>query len=465
MMCRVIGLPVGRAVPEGFAIRVADRLSDQCTNGLDVPTHESFAICTFSSGLGEGSYPLATSLDGATFQDSMHEAPVGVARLVCSQEACTTPITMQSLGGRDLTRRPLLLIVDTARLVADGTLKPDCSDLRVRNFDLSRDLAIWLEEGTCGRSRTIVWVLDPLWGPVDAEHERFSELYVLHGNADWQSQSDRNALFPFFALGTSMWLKADTLDLADGAALSEWADTSDGADRPATQSDSGARPVFRAGTSDSFPVVEFDGVDDRMVVPSMIAQSEASVFVVYRNDASGDTAWPRLVSAGTAGQNDYETGVAVFPELGSDNRPLPFPDGAVASAWSPGVRELGSFTIASGFEGGAFFQGGIAEVLMFDADVGWHTGREVESYLSVKYRLLEGLPTATVEYDQTRDICEDGVGPIDPGTGGAPPGTDAAATDDGCGCRLPAQREPSGRWLALGLAALALALRRNRRTR
>lgn len=82
--------------------------------------------------------------------------------------------------------------------------------------------------------------------------------------------------------GLAMWFKADTLGLADGTAVSTWADQSGNA-LDLTQATSGNRPLCKTAILNGLPVVRFDGVNDyliRTTANALFTSSAYSIFVV-----------------------------------------------------------------------------------------------------------------------------------------------------------------------------------------
>ena len=63
-----------------------------------------------------------------------------------------------------------------------------------------------------------------------------------------------------------IWLRADTLGLADNDAVGTWPDES-GFGNDAVQSTGSLKPLFRTGIQNGLPIVRFDGTDDEMDIP------------------------------------------------------------------------------------------------------------------------------------------------------------------------------------------------------
>ena len=87
--------------------------------------------------------------------------------------------------------------------------------------------------------------------------------------------------------GMALWLKADSLDLADGDAVTSWKDVS-GNGHEFTQATASAQPTYRASDSDfnNMPVVDCDGTNDLLSVAfsEELNTAQMSLFVVATSD-------------------------------------------------------------------------------------------------------------------------------------------------------------------------------------
>jgi hypothetical protein len=70
--------------------------------------------------------------------------------------------------------------------------------------------------------------------------------------------------------GLTLWLNSTSLALTNGAAVASWNDDS-GSGNTVTQGTSSQRPTFQTGQFNGRPCVRFDGVDDNLIAPSLIA--------------------------------------------------------------------------------------------------------------------------------------------------------------------------------------------------
>lgn len=78
--------------------------------------------------------------------------------------------------------------------------------------------------------------------------------------------------------GLSSWWKADTLALADGAAVSTWADSS-GATNPLVQATTASQPIFKVNRRNGLPAVNFNG--SHVLTATGITGDTFTSFVVF----------------------------------------------------------------------------------------------------------------------------------------------------------------------------------------
>lgn len=72
-----------------------------------------------------------------------------------------------------------------------------------------------------------------------------------------------NVAPPFSVVGLRLWLKANSLALADDSPVDAWADSS-GSGNDVTQGTGMKRPTFKTNQLNGLPVVRFDGIDDTL---------------------------------------------------------------------------------------------------------------------------------------------------------------------------------------------------------
>lgn len=131
--------------------------------------------------------------------------------------------------------------------------------------------------------------------------------------------------------GLAMWWKADAIGgLSDGDPVSTWADSS-GNSRDLTQTGT-ARPTYKTGILNSLPVVRFDASDDFLTRTETLSFTAAEVFIVFKVDNDPP--------AGIA-----QTGLWNFSDDGALNGHYPYFDGTFYDAFGSTARKtLGDLT-------------------------------------------------------------------------------------------------------------------------
>lgn len=222
--------------------------------------------------------------------------------------------------------------------------------------------------------------------------------------------------------GLNLWLKADTLTLANAAVVPTWADRS-GSANDASQGTNGARPTFKSNAVNGKPAVVFDGSSKFMTVAnhaSLNVTSGQSVFAVYKPTSA--IAGSVLVSKSTSsalndgwGLSDLDgtgTGWGFFVNNAFSHRVLDttatgsfvllagvfdgndlwlYKDGTQVSSMSYAAAistSSGALTLGAA-PGGAsdFFAGELAEFLSYGDNLNNTDRQAVEDYLSTKYGL------------------------------------------------------------------------------
>ncbi len=199
--------------------------------------------------------------------------------------------------------------------------------------------------------------------------------------------------------GLKLWLKADSLALADGNPVSTWTDSS-GNGNDATGS-STARPTYKTAIVGGKPVVRFDGSND-VLATSFVTPSAHTIFVVYNRTNLSP------IGSGPGGDGPLWRGTNVWPSISSGFATLSTTiytgawsylaltwNGTSTStgAWLNGadVFTLSSFPVAAtdplqlGSSLDGFYSGDIAEVCVFDSLLNTTDRQLVENYFHTKY--------------------------------------------------------------------------------
>ncbi len=186
-----------------------------------------------------------------------------------------------------------------------------------------------------------------------------------------------------------LWLSSDDVDgnglpdsLADGSFVEDWKDKSNGGYLVQQASGSSARPTFKSQAIGSRGVIRFDGLNDNLYVTSAIQSvgDEVSVFVVAQREGGLD--------AQTNGQNARILGSSEFDLLAGS-----------ANGFAPKIFKFFDanktiMNVKFGREDltqSDFFQGDIAEVLVFNRYLTSSESLKVEGYLAHKWRATDTL--------------------------------------------------------------------------
>lgn len=221
--------------------------------------------------------------------------------------------------------------------------------------------------------------------------------------------------------GLKLWLKADALSLNNNDPVATWTDSS--GNNNAVQATAGAKPLFKTSILNGKPVIRFDGVDDNLLAAlssnlntstltaymvavrrGVNAHTSAMVFAETGNDESGNAALFSYEGAASDRLSAYRGGFLSFktPHPGN-NVPYLFAtkfDGTNNTSYFNGtgqtpVANSGAFNfpwvyLGSRFFGGTpsfFFNGDIAEVLLFNTAHSDSNRNAIESYLNSRWAI------------------------------------------------------------------------------
>lgn len=220
---------------------------------------------------------------------------------------------------------------------------------------------------------------------------------------------------PTVSVAASQWFKADALALSDGASVASWTDSA-ASPQPVAQATGGNQPIFKTNIVAGKPVVRFDGVNDVLSGGKAWTQG-FTVLAVVRQAATGGN-YPIVGSPLGGNQVRIDTTSKLVTIItnsatmaqGTVAISNPTTQFHVLSASSPssaGIRNVklvvdgASETIASGGTnttagqamcvgandpvGSPFFNGDIAEIVRYDAELSDADRRSVEAYLAAKY--------------------------------------------------------------------------------
>jgi hypothetical protein len=230
-----------------------------------------------------------------------------------------------------------------------------------------------------------------------------------------------------------MWLKADSItDVADGEPVAKWDDTSANMLFSA-QAEAAKRPVWIRNAIGGKPAVRFDGEDDSLMVDYcrglLYSYYNSTLFAVVRTDKGGSIISHGHTNMAVSAHNDgtllYASAYAEFPSgehqwpavqstktsavpLGAANvltMRRTSPDSSGTALFINGLRDDNGTAIgyhpmnsANGFIGAGytgkrnFWQGDIAEIILYGRDLSDEELNSVESYLEAKYRIRRRSP-------------------------------------------------------------------------
>lgn len=225
------------------------------------------------------------------------------------------------------------------------------------------------------------------------------------------SQSSAMGPFDPMSLSPSLWLKADALGLADGAAVASWTDSSGNA-RHATQATGTKQPTQQTNELNGLPSVLFDGVDDRLVSGALLADASRTIFLVARMAVAADlryimgVASQAQVASRTGGTTGWSwvadnaggvqaisatvsTAAGVVTISGASNASMAtYLNGIAGAAFDPhdnwGVASISLF-LGSRSDDLAHANVHVFEVLVYDTTLSAGDRTNVEGYLKTKW--------------------------------------------------------------------------------
>lgn len=214
------------------------------------------------------------------------------------------------------------------------------------------------------------------------------------------------AFNPLSIPGLKVWLKADSLGLADGTAVQTWLDSS-GNGNTASQATVGLRPVFKTGIVGNLPVVRFAQASTQWLATAAfgasLSQPNTIVLVASTTGPAGDhyvhdglttnnrhafiyTAQTVSTYAGTqitAGAS-VGTGPHIFTCFYNGASSSVFKDGVSYISGAAGANPLDGLTVGSRFnqQAGTFLDGDLEEILIYNALLTTAQQRYLEAGLS-----------------------------------------------------------------------------------
>ncbi len=212
-----------------------------------------------------------------------------------------------------------------------------------------------------------------------------------------------------------LWLASDSGVDTSGGKVSEWFDKS-GNSNNATQSTSADEPSYQASVINSKPALSFDGTSTYLALPSAaslgLQNSDYEMFIVAKSSSSslqfveGGTAGnyelqlngssgARFIPAGSnyldeGNSNDYTNGLAhIFELKASSSEGIIRVDGSAGGYVLSNTQssDAGNLVIGRRGDGSYFFNGDIAEIIIYNANLTSSQRLAVANYLSQKYNI------------------------------------------------------------------------------
>ena len=212
--------------------------------------------------------------------------------------------------------------------------------------------------------------------------------------------------------GLQLWLAADRgLSLSDGDPVGTWPDQS-GNGNDAAQATAAKKPTYKVNIVNGKPVVRGDGTDDYLATSafaSALTQPNTILVVGSMNNAEGDVAYFHdgiidtdrnaflsyiadtpdgyLLHAGlnlsTAGipKSAFHIWISLFNEAESKL----WEDNGEKLSGDAGVHSLTGLCLLAKYDGTASLDGDIAEVAIYDSDIGAANRVSLFQYASNKY--------------------------------------------------------------------------------
>jgi hypothetical protein len=234
--------------------------------------------------------------------------------------------------------------------------------------------------------------------------------------------SQASAFSPTDIAGCQLWLDADAITgLTDGDPVATWSDQS-GNSNDATQSTSGARPLYKTSIINGKPVLRFDGTDDCLVQTYEDFQDDNyTVFIVskttnttngdnwYLSNTNSSTNYPFLLIGNSTttlcflNRDDAQhvisiekTNMTANPYLLTTKRSASNSHSFYinGSLFSTDTTDIGTTTTDSYRIGANVMKGevryadcDIAEILIYDTALSDTDRAKVETYLNDKYNI------------------------------------------------------------------------------
>ena len=203
--------------------------------------------------------------------------------------------------------------------------------------------------------------------------------------------------------GLVLWLKADSLALADGDAVTTWTDSS-GLGNNATQAVVDNKPLYKVNIINGKPVVRYDGIDDLLDVTTLAINQPDTIFIAvdldvvtgghHFFDTSGGArqlingaGWGMYAGTPLDGVGAPDTNPYILSAVFNGVSSALYANGTLKVSGDAGANGLsGNIHICAG-TGGAdvAIDGDVSEVIIYSSALSDANRMKVEDYLSAKW--------------------------------------------------------------------------------
>lgn len=208
---------------------------------------------------------------------------------------------------------------------------------------------------------------------------------------------------PLDITGLKLWLKADSLSLTDGSAITAWTDSSGNGN----DGSGGAfgNSTYKTAIQNGLPIARFDGTSSGVNIPAVVSAIPYTILIVanqtskttngvlIQRRSGGSLMLIRLdittgffrASAGNSRVDaaDHSGAFHVFTTILNSASSFAYVDGSQIIAADMGSNVPG--TLALGTDGSAFLTGDIGEILVYDTSLSSTNRGLVEAYLKSKW--------------------------------------------------------------------------------
>jgi len=243
-----------------------------------------------------------------------------------------------------------------------------------------------------------------------------------------------------------LWLAADNLSLSNNDGVSSWTDAS-GNSNNADQATAGFQPTFLTNQINGLPVISFDGTDDRLDLTSTITSDDITTFMVYTRPSNGaqtilnlnqhiyftENNKASMIYSGSgtrhsvAKTNNSYSVYSMQTDNGVSSGNLDLFNGTSTSNASRAAlyNNPGSVVgsrLLSPASHNLFFEGEIAEIIIFDEVINSAQRRIISAHLGAKYDLTP--ETIIFSHGSTHGSDVMGIGQESDGSNTSARGTD-----------------------------------------